>query len=65
MNQYAFLLTSYPIGSMRWDTMSAIVMLISWEGQTDPLSGLIIVFHDGSHPMGVMKHPFDEKVHGV
>ena len=35
------------------------------EQETDPLSGLVIVFHDGPYPMGVVEHPFDEEVHGV
>jgi hypothetical protein len=33
--------------------------------ETDPLCGLVIVLHDGSYPMGVVEHPFDEEVYGI
>jgi len=33
--------------------------------ETDPLSGLVIISHDGSYPMWVVEHPFDEKVYGI
>jgi hypothetical protein len=39
--------------------------LTSSKHETDPLSGLVIVFHNRSYPKRVVEHPFDEKVYGV
>ena len=36
---------------------------LRWE--TDPLSSLVIVSHDSSYPMRVVKHPLNEVVNGV
>ena len=39
--------------------------LTSSKCETDPLSGLVVVFHNRSYPMRVVEHPFDENVYGV
>lgn len=65
MNQYAFLLTSYPIGSIRYRILSPAGTLVNLKRKTDPLSGLVVVPHDGSYPIGVVEHPFDEKIYGI
>jgi hypothetical protein len=45
--------------------LSGIAMDMSPERETDPLSGLVVVFHDGSYPLRVVEHPFDDKVHRI
>lgn len=45
--------------------LSDIAIDISSERETDPLGGLVVVFHDRSYPVRVVEHPFNDKVHGV
>jgi hypothetical protein len=40
-------------------------ILIGPGQETDPLSCLVVISHDGSNPEGVVKHPFNEEVYGI
>ena len=57
MNQYALVLASYPIGSMRYGDSTRSPAITYWieekargslgRKQTDPLSYFVVVFHQG------------------